>query len=215
MGPKAYAANKALDGGKELSWMDRVCLKMETFCELGEYGQGPTLLMQEMEMQLNSLGSGLRKLANEANEFVQELLMPPTMNDAEKAGEKALDLKQQCDVRIAASQKKKVKQPTGGSVNLNDDTCNKITTNAELEDETCQSGTLDLTGVEEQQSSLQSEGSFEATWDWPQEPFDVSEKAEGEQQLVQDMGQASCSSVGPAAEAAPGLLESVKVSIFL
>ncbi len=78
-------------------------------------------------MQLNSLGSGLRKLANEANEFVQELLMPPTMNDTEEAGEKGLDLKQQCNVRIAASQKKKVKQPTGGSVNLNDDTCNKIT----------------------------------------------------------------------------------------
>jgi hypothetical protein len=35
-------------------------------------------------------------------------------------------------VRIAASQKKKVKQPTGGSVNLNDDTCNKITTNGRL-----------------------------------------------------------------------------------
>ncbi len=79
-------------------------------------------------MQLNSLGSGLRKLANEANEFVQELLMPPTMIDTEKAGENGLDLKQQCDVRIPASQKKKVKQPTGGSVNLIDDTCNKITT---------------------------------------------------------------------------------------
>jgi hypothetical protein len=51
MGPKAYAANKALDGGKELSWMDRVCLKMETFCELGEYGQGPTLLMQVCEFR--------------------------------------------------------------------------------------------------------------------------------------------------------------------
>jgi hypothetical protein len=88
--------------------------------------------MQEMEMQLNSLGSGLRKLANEANEFVQELLMPPTMNETEKAGEKGLDLKQQCNVRIAASQQKKVKQPTGGSVNLNDDTCNKITTNGRL-----------------------------------------------------------------------------------
>jgi hypothetical protein len=35
-------------------------------------------------------------------------------------------------VRIAASQKKKVKHPTGGSVNLNDDTCNKITTNGRL-----------------------------------------------------------------------------------
>ncbi|CAK9193347.1 unnamed protein product [Sphagnum jensenii] len=215
MGPKAYAANKALDGGKELSWMDRMCLKMETFCELGEYGQGPTLLMQEMEMQLNSLGSGLRKLANEANEFVQELLMPPTMNETEKAGEKGLDLKQQCNVRIAASQQKKVKQPTGGSVNLNDDTCNKITTNAGLKDETCHSGILDFTGVEEQQSSLQSEGSFEATWDWPQEPFDVSEKAEGEQQLAQDMGQASCSSVGPAAEAAPGLFGSVKEQLSM
>lgn len=86
---------------------------------------------------------------------------------------------------------------------------------AGLKDENCHSGILDFTGVEEQQSSLQSEGSFEATWDWPQEPFDVSEKAEGEQQLVQDMGQASCSSVGPAAEAAPGLFRSVKVSIFL
>jgi hypothetical protein len=51
MGPKAYAANKALDGGKELSWMDRMCLKMETFCELGEYGQGPTLIMQVCEFR--------------------------------------------------------------------------------------------------------------------------------------------------------------------
>jgi hypothetical protein len=88
--------------------------------------------MEEMEMQLNSLGSGLRKLANEANEFVQELLMPPTMNDTEKAGKKGFDFKKQCDVRIAATQKKKVKQPTGGSVNLNDDTCNKITTKGRL-----------------------------------------------------------------------------------
>jgi hypothetical protein len=86
---------------------------------------------------------------------------------------------------------------------------------AEPKGETCHSGILDFTGVEEQQSSLQSEGSFEATWDWPQEPFDVSEKAGGEQQLVQDVGQASCSSVRPAAEAAPGLFGSAKVSIFL
>jgi hypothetical protein len=46
MGPKAYVTNKALDGAKELSWMDRMCLKIETYCELGEPGRGPTLLMQ-------------------------------------------------------------------------------------------------------------------------------------------------------------------------
>ncbi len=46
MGPKAYVTNKALDGAKELSWMDHMCLKIETYCELGEPGRGPTLLMQ-------------------------------------------------------------------------------------------------------------------------------------------------------------------------
>ncbi|CAM6043753.1 unnamed protein product [Sphagnum compactum] len=194
MRPKSYSANKALGGGKELSWMDQMCLKIETYCELGEPGRGPTLLMQEMEMQLNSLGSGLRKLANEANDFVQELLMPPTfLNDNGEATEKGVDLKKQCNVGIVHGQKN-VEQPTAAPLNFVDGACVEISAHAEVKEDSCHSGMLNLASVEEQ-SSLHSEGSFEVTWDWPQEPFELSQEAETEQQLLQDVGEASCSSV--------------------
>ncbi|CAK9871955.1 unnamed protein product [Sphagnum jensenii] len=194
MRPKSYSANKALGGGKELSWMDQMCLKIETYCELGEPGRGPTLLMQEMEMQFNSLGSGLRKLANEANDFVQELLMPPTfLNDNGEATEKGVDLKKQCNVGIVHGQKKNVEQPTAAPLNFVDGACIEISAHAEAKEDSCHSGMLNLASMEEQ-SSLHSEGSFEVTWDWPQEPFELSQEAETEQ-LLQDVGEASCSSV--------------------
>ncbi|CAK9189609.1 unnamed protein product [Sphagnum troendelagicum] len=189
MGPKAYATNKALDGAKELSWMDRMCLKIETYCELGEPGRGPTLLMQEMEMQLNSLGSGLRKLASEANDFVQELLTPPTLSDSDETGEKGVNLKKQANVRFVPGQKKDIIQSTAVPLNFVDEACIEISPNAE----SCHSGILDFARVEEP-SSLHSEGSFEATWDWPQEAFEVSQEAETERWHLEDMGQASCSS---------------------
>jgi hypothetical protein len=133
MRPKSYSANKALGGGKELSWMDQMCLKIETYCELGEPGRGPTLLMQEMEMQFNSLGSGLRKLANEANDFVQELLMPPTfLNDNGEATEKGVDLKNQCNVGIVHGQKKNVEQPTAAPLNFVDGACIEISAHGKM-----------------------------------------------------------------------------------
>jgi hypothetical protein len=72
---------------------------------------------------------------------------------------------------------------------------------------------LDFARVEEP-SSLHSEGSFEATWDWPQEAFEVSQEAETEQRHLEDMGQASCSSV-ELPEAAPEAFGSVEVCKFL
>jgi hypothetical protein len=58
---------------------------------------------------------------------------------------------------------------------------------AEMKEDSSHSGMLNLASVEEQ-SSLHSEGSFEVTWDWPQEPFELSQEAETEQQLLQDVG---------------------------
>jgi hypothetical protein len=72
--------------------------------------------------------------------------------------------------------------------------------------DSCHSGILDFARVEEP-SSLHSEGSFEATWDWPQE-------AETERRHLEDMGQASCSSV-ELPEAAPEAFGSVEVCKFL
>ncbi len=72
--------------------------------------------------------------------------------------------------------------------------------------DSCHSGILDFARVEEP-SSLHSEGSSEATWDWPQEP-------ETEQRHLEDMGQASCSSV-ELPEAAPEAFGSVEVCKFL
>jgi hypothetical protein len=83
---------------------------------------------------------------------------------------------------------------------------------AEAKEDSCHSGMLNLASMEEQ-SSLHSEGSFEVTWDWPQEPFELSQEAETEQQLLQDVGEASCSSV-QLPEAALEASRSVKVCIF-
>jgi len=89
--------------------------------------------VQEMEMQFNSLGSGLRKLANEANDFVQELLMPPTfLNDNGEATEKGVDLKKQCNVGIVHGQKKNVEQPTAAPLNFVDGACIEISAHGKM-----------------------------------------------------------------------------------
>lgn len=51
MGPKGYAA-KIANEAKELSWMDRMCLKIETYCDLGQDGRGPAVLMQVRVLML-------------------------------------------------------------------------------------------------------------------------------------------------------------------
>lgn len=79
--------------------------------------------------------------------------------------------------------------------------------------ESCHSGILNFARVEEP-SSLHSEGSFEATWDWPQEAFEVSQEAETERRHLEDMGQASCSSA-ELPEVAPEAFGSVEVCKFL
>ena len=46
MGPKAYALKNSGTPTKESSWMDRMCQKIETYCDLGEPGRGPSLIFQ-------------------------------------------------------------------------------------------------------------------------------------------------------------------------
>jgi hypothetical protein len=85
-----------------------------------------------MEMQLNSLGSGLRKLASEANDFVQELLTPPTLSDSDETGEKGVNLKKQANVRFVPGQKKDIVQSTAGPLNFVDEACIKISANGRM-----------------------------------------------------------------------------------
>lgn len=44
MGPKGYAIKSNGNATKELSWMDRMCHKIETYCDLGEPGRGPSII---------------------------------------------------------------------------------------------------------------------------------------------------------------------------
>jgi hypothetical protein len=85
-----------------------------------------------MEMQLNSLGSGLRKLASEANDFVQELLTPPTLSDSNETGEKGVNLKKQANVRFVPGQKKDIVQSTAVPLNFVDEACIEISANGRM-----------------------------------------------------------------------------------
>lgn len=46
MGPKTYATTYASLGEKKLSWLDRMCLKLETYYDIVEPGLAPSVLIQ-------------------------------------------------------------------------------------------------------------------------------------------------------------------------
>lgn len=74
-------------------------------------------------MQLNTFGAGLRKLCNEANDYVQEFLNVPG------GDEKRVDLPKQRDARVVRGEKQVAKQ-AAAPMNFFDEACMKITKGA-------------------------------------------------------------------------------------
>jgi hypothetical protein len=69
--------------------------------------------MQKMEVRFNTLGAGVRKFANEANDFVQELLMPPTPNSGDKPVEKVMTLEKQHSVEVVCDEREMLHESHG------------------------------------------------------------------------------------------------------
>lgn len=92
------------------------------------------VLVQEFEVQFNTIGAGLRKFANEANDFVQEMLAVPTAIDG--TGEKVVDLPKQRDGKVVQGEKQVAKQPmkqqAATPMNFFDEACMKMSTKGEL-----------------------------------------------------------------------------------
>ena len=84
------------------------------------------LTRQEIEVQFNTLGAGIRKFANEANDFVQELLNVP-INPNEGIGEKVVDLPKQRDLKAVHGEQQVAKQPAAAApMNFFDEACMKM-----------------------------------------------------------------------------------------
>jgi hypothetical protein len=81
-------------------------------------------------VQFNTFGAGLRKFANEANDFVQELLnVPATPNEG--IGEKVVDLPKQRDLKAVHGEEQVAKQPAkqaaaAAPMNFFDEACMKM-----------------------------------------------------------------------------------------
>lgn len=92
---------------KQLSWIDRMYLKLENICV--EVDKKPSLLLQEtskyMESQMNVVGTNVRKLCAE---LIQDLLPPPILSPemAVKKPESAI----LCTFDYVASEKPKQKE---------------------------------------------------------------------------------------------------------
>jgi hypothetical protein len=197
MGPKGYAIKSNGNATKELSWMDRMCHKIETYCDLGEPGRGPSII-QEIEEQFNTFGAGLRKFANEANDFVQVLLNVP-LTPNEGIGEKMVDLPKQRDLKAVQGEeqvaKQPVNQPGAAPMNFFDEACMKMTKKGELKDvrdtdyNNCRA--LNVLPVDDGDKFPFAE----VAWDWPQQPYNQSIEAYIEPQRYHEVGQASCGSL--------------------
>lgn len=85
---------------------------------------------QEIEEQFNTFGAGLRKFANEANDFVQVLLNVP-LTPNEGIGEKMVDLPKQRDLKAVQGEEQVAKQPVNqlgaAPMNFFDEACMKMT----------------------------------------------------------------------------------------
>lgn len=186
MGPKAYALKCSGNATKESSWMDRMCQKIETYCDLGEPGRGPSLIIQEIEVQFNTFGAGLRKFANEANDFVQDLLNVPIVPN-EGIGEKVVDLPKQRDIKVVHGEQQVAKQPAkqataAAPMNFFDEACMKMSKKGESKED------LDA-GLSNRRTlmvdSLENGDKFpfaEVAWDWPQQPYNQSVEAHAQPQ---------------------------------
>jgi hypothetical protein len=198
MGPKAYAIKSSGNATKENSWMDRMCQKFETYCDFQEPGRGPSLIIQEIEVQFNTFGAGLRKFANEANDFVQELLnVPATPNEG--IGEKVVDLPKQRDLKAVHGEEQVAKQPAkqaaaAAPMNFFDEACMKMSKKGESkEDRDTEYGnrrTLKVLSVEDGDKFPFGE----VAWDWPQQPYNQSVESHVQPEY-QEVGQASCASL--------------------
>jgi hypothetical protein len=191
MGPKAYAIKSGGNATKETSWMDRMCQKIETYCELGEPGRGPSLIIQEIEVQFNTFGAGLRKFANEANDFVQDLLNVPII-PSEGIGEKVVDLPKQRDMKVVHGEQQVAKQPAkqataAAPMNFFDEACMKMSKKGESKEDldTAYNNrrTLKVQSVEDSDKFPFAE----VAWDWPQQPYYQS--VEGHTQPQQPFNQ--------------------------
>lgn len=98
------------------------------------YKKSDPVLVQEFEVQFNTIGAGLRKFANEANDFVQEMLAVPIGTDG--TCEKVVDLPKQRDGKVVQGEKQVAKQPmkqqAAAPMNFFDEACMKMSTKGEL-----------------------------------------------------------------------------------
>jgi hypothetical protein len=69
--------------------------------------------MQKMEVRFNTLGAGVRKFANEANDFVQELLMLPSPNGGDNPVEKVMTLEKQLSVEVVCDEREMLHESHG------------------------------------------------------------------------------------------------------
>jgi len=81
-------------------------------------------------VQFNTFGAGLRKFANEANDFVQDLLNVPII-PSEGVGEKVVDLPKQRDMKVVRGEQQVAKQPAkqataAAPMNFFDEACMKM-----------------------------------------------------------------------------------------
>ncbi|CAK9874135.1 unnamed protein product [Sphagnum jensenii] len=174
MGPKTYATTYASLGEKKLSWLDRMCLKLETYYDIVEPGLAPSVLIQKMEVRFNTLGAGVRKFANEANDFVQELLILPTPNGGDNHVEKVMTLEKQLSVEVVCDEREMLHESHDEMKAVSDSSLLSDIANSEL-----------LTMQAE-------EVPFgEVSWNWTLNPLEDSEL-----QLSHDLGNATiCSSM--------------------
>lgn len=79
MGPKNSAATCASVPSKDLSWIDRMYLKLENMCV--EVDKNPSILLQEtskyMESHMNVVGANVKKLCTE---LIQDLISPTILS---------------------------------------------------------------------------------------------------------------------------------------
>ncbi|KAG0627195.1 hypothetical protein M758_2G180900 [Ceratodon purpureus] len=198
MGPKGYAIKSSGNTTKETSWMDRMCQKFETYCDFQEPGRGPSVIIQEIEVQFNTFGAGLRKFANEANDFVQELLtVPATPNEG--LGEKVVDLPKQRDLKVVHGEQQVAKQPAkqaaaAAPLNFFDEACMKMSKKGESKED-CDTDYGNHRALNALPAEDGDKFPFgDVAWDWPQQPYNQFVEAHVQPEY-QEVGQASCASL--------------------
>jgi hypothetical protein len=164
--------------------MDRMCQKIETYCDLGEPGRGPSVIIQEIEVQFNTFGAGLRKFANEANDFVQDLLNVPII-PSEGIGEKVVDLPKQRDMKVVRGEQQVAKQPAkqataAAPMNFFDEACMKMSKKGESKEDLDTAYSIRRTLKVESVEDGDKFPFAEVAWDWPQQPYNQAAEAHAE-----------------------------------